>query len=189
MTTHLPVEIEDLFGDLDSAKKDETWYVIHVKPNREKKLAEYSRRNEINYYLPLVESVRKYKYRKITFTKPLFPSYIFMKCTQEQKRILIISGHCVNFLKVPAEKILLDQLRSIKFGTERGVEFKSTSFLKEGFKVEIISGPFTGLTGVVTDGNDVNEVILQVNMLRQAVAVSATTDQIRVISKILSEEQ
>jgi len=181
MATHAPIEVIDLFGDLNPAKEGKTWYVIHVKPKREKKLAEYSIRNEINYYLPLVESIRTYKYRKITFTKPLFPSYIFVKCSLEQKRTLIISGHIVQFLKVPSEKMFLDQLQSIKFGSDRGAEYTDAKYLKDGIRVEIISGPFKGLTGVVKNQNDVSEVILQVNMLRQAVAVKVTPAQIMII--------
>jgi len=181
MATHAPIEVSDIFGNLDPADEGETWYVIHVKPKREKKLAEYSIRNEINYYLPLVESIRTYKYRKIKFTKPLFASYIFVKCNLEQKRTLIISGHIVQFLKVPSEKMFLDQLRSIKFGYDRGAEYSDAKYLKDGIRVEIISGPFKGLTGVVKNQNDVSEVILQVNMLRQAVSVKVTPAQIKII--------
>ena len=55
--------------------------MLYVRNRVEKKkLAEYSGKAEINYYLPLRESERIYDRRKIIFTKPLFPGYVFVKC-------------------------------------------------------------------------------------------------------------
>ncbi len=104
MATHKPVEVQELYGDLNSAEGEQKWFVVHSKPRREKKLAEYSLRNKINYYLPQKDSVRIYKFRKVKFTKPLFPGYIFIKCTLKQRDTLIITGHTAYFLHIPDEK-------------------------------------------------------------------------------------
>lgn len=181
MATHKPVEIQELFGDLEPASDGLRWFVAHTKPRREKKLAEYSLKNSINYYLPLRDSIRVYKYRKIKFTKPLFPGYVFVKCASEDKRNLIITGHIANFLQVPDDNELTDELKQIYSGRQKGAIFKRAKFLEKGIKVIITGGPFAGLTGIVENQNDVTEVILQINLLRQAVSVSAKTDQVEIL--------
>ncbi len=181
MSTNKPVEIEELFGDLETASDDRNWLVVYTKPRREKKLAEYSFRKEIHYYLPLKDSLRIYRNRKILFTKPLFPGYLFVNCNREEKRTLLISGHIVNFLKVIDETGLLDDLKQIYSGKVLGGKLKETEYLEAGTRVEIISGTFTGLTGVVKDQNNVAEVHLQINLLKQAVSITASTDQIRIL--------
>ncbi|MCK4311218.1 MAG: UpxY family transcription antiterminator [Candidatus Cloacimonetes bacterium] len=181
MATHKPVEVQELFGDLEPASDGLRWFVAHTKPRREKKLAEYSLKNSINYYLPQKDSVRIYKYRKVKFTKPLFAGYIFIKCTLKQRDTLIITGHTAYFLHIPDEKELLEELMQIYSGRQKGAEFKETRFLEKGIRVKIISGPFQDLTGVVENQKDVTEVVLQVNLLRQAVSVSVSSDQVKVL--------
>lgn len=181
MATNKPVEIEELFGDLNLAEGDLKWFVVHTKPRCEKKLAEFSLQYEINYYLPLIDSIRVYKNRKVKFTKPMFPGYVFIKCTPEKKRQLSITGYVAYWLPVQDQMELVSDLQQIHSGRELGVEFTRAEFLEKGTKVEIQKGPFTGLIGYVENQKDVKEVILQVTLLHQAVSVSARADQIKVI--------
>jgi transcriptional antiterminator RfaH len=181
MATHKPVEAEEIFGELEISKSDKKWYVIHTKPKQEKKLAEYSLRNKITYYLPLQDSIRVYSNRKIKFTKPLFPSYLFAQCSFYEKRTLTISGHTVNFLDVINEKELVGELKQIYSGKEIGAEFKTHKYVRSGTKVEIISGSMKGLTGIVEDQNNLGEVILQVEILRQAVSVKIAPEFVKIL--------
>ena len=181
MATNKPVEIDELFGNLNPGKGDLEWFVIHTKPRCEKKLAVYSLQYEINYYLPLIDSIRVYKNREVKFTKPMFPGYVFIKCNPEGRRQLTITGSIAYWLPVQNQMELVSDLQQIHSGRELGVEFVRAEFLEKGTKVEIQKGPFTGLIGYVEDQKDVKEVILQVTMLHQAVSVSARADQIKVI--------
>jgi len=182
MATNKPIEIDELFGDLNLGEGDQKWYVVHTKPRCEKKLAKYSKQYEVNYYLPLVDSVRVYNNRKVKFTKPMFPGYVFVKCDQEGRRQLTITGYVAYWLPVLNQKELVGDLQQINSGRELGVEFIRAEFLAKGTKVEIIKGPFAGIIGYVENQKDIKEVILQVTLLRQAVSVSAKADQVRVIN-------
>ncbi|MDO9578568.1 MAG: transcription termination/antitermination NusG family protein, partial [Candidatus Cloacimonadales bacterium] len=184
MATNKPVEVKELFGDLNPAADDQKWLVVRTKPRREKKLAGYAFKASINYYLPLADSIRVYQKRKIIFTKPLFPGYVFVKCSYEERRTLTITGHTAHFLNVINEAELLEELQQIYKGTQKGAEFRNAKFLESGTKVLITAGPFKGLTGYVENQKDITEVILQVNMLRQAVAVTVKSNQVKVIRDV-----
>ncbi|MDY6915360.1 MAG: transcription termination/antitermination NusG family protein [Candidatus Cloacimonadota bacterium] len=181
MATHKPVEIEELYGSLNIVEPKNRWYVIHSKPRCEKKLAEFAQKYKICYYLPLRESTRHYKYRKIIFTKPLFPSYVFIKCNFDQKEFLYRSGCIVKILEVIDQKEFIEDLKQIYKGKEKGAELKPSQYLANGQKVKIVKGPFIGLTGVVKKHRIVKEVILQVNMLRQGVSVQVEPDQVKIL--------
>ena len=181
MATHKPVEVQELFGDLNPAEGEQKWFVVRTKPRCEKKIAQYSLKHKINYYLPQKDSIRIYKHRKVKFTKPLFSGYIFVRCSLKQRDSLIITGHTAYFLHIPDEYELLGELMQIYSGKQKGAEFKEAQFLEKGIRVKIMSGPFQDLTGVVENQNDVKEVILQVNLLKQAVSVTVSSDQVKVL--------
>jgi len=181
MGTNRPVEIQELFGKLVPAVGEAKWFVVYVKPNRAKKLAEYALRNGIYYFLPLKDSIRLYGNRKVKFTKPLFPGYIFIRCNPKEKQKLIISGHIVKFLHVDNENELLFALKQIHFGREKGVNFSPHKYIRKGMKVEIVDGAMKGMRGVVENSGKLDKVILQVDMLRQAVSVSVTPEQVKIL--------
>ncbi|MCD4819199.1 MAG: hypothetical protein K8S23_10960 [Candidatus Cloacimonetes bacterium] len=181
-------DIQELFGELEKSD-DEHWFVVYTKPKQEKKLAQYALKENITYYLPLKESVRLYKYRKKVFYKPLFSGYVFVRCDFEKRRTLTISGHIVTFLNVINENELMDDLRQIFFGIEKGAELATHEYPETGTEVEIISGPFSGLRGVVEEKGEKNIVILQIHLLRKAVSVKVKHHNIRILPRSLDTEE
>lgn len=174
--------IDELFGELKAATGDERWAVIHTKPRCEKKLAEYAGNNEITYFLPQMESKRLYQRRQVSFTRPMFPGYLFCVVNTAKKQTLLISGYTVSFIKVPLQEELLEELINIRLSTQPKVEMKSALWLSEGLKVEIIKGPLKGVIGIVENHTKLNEVRLQVNILRQAVMVKLDPKDLKIIS-------
>lgn len=181
MPTHVPVIIDDLYGELEPASGEERWTVVHTKPRCEKKLADYARRSGIYYYLPQMESQRVYQRRLVTFTKPMFPSYLFCVLDANKKQQLAISGLTVGFIRVPVQDELLSELINLKLSRKPEVELENTLWLSEGLRVEIIAGPLKGVRGVVASHEKINEVRLQVDILRQAVLVRVDPQEVKVI--------
>ena len=179
MATHKPIEVDSLFGELKPSEGNEKWTVIHTKPRREKKLAKFLKEKGITYFLPLNNSEKEYKYRKITFTKPLFSGYMFALLDEKKKSEIVITGHIANFLKTQSEKELLEDLHQIYQSFVKGAVFEHHPFVEVGKRVKIKSGPFVGLTGFVTESE--NKIILQVRFLRKAVSITVEPNQIELI--------
>lgn len=181
MATHKPVYVAELNGELSVSSGKERWQVLHTKPQCEKKLAEFLMRLNLYYYLPQMESVRNYQYRKVTFTKPMFPSYVFARFDTNTKPDILVSGLVVDILKVPNEAELIIELTQIYQGRSRKAEFEQSIWLDSGWEVEIIQGPLKGLKGIVQNQTKLSEVVLQVEMLRQAVLVRVEPTHVKVI--------
>ncbi|MDD2331424.1 MAG: transcription termination/antitermination NusG family protein [Candidatus Cloacimonetes bacterium] len=181
MATHKPKIIHIINGDLELPEGNFQWFVIKTKSRCEKALAEYALRNGLNYYLPQIETTHKYQYRKVVFTKPMFPGYLFSKIDQKGRDTLQISGYCARFIQVRYPKELLKELKFIYKGTEKKVEMTNVLWLSKGLEVEIISGPLAGVKGVVEDHTKLSEVRLQVEILRQAVMVKVNPTDVKII--------
>ncbi len=188
MATHTPVLIDELYGELILAPEGQRWEVIHTKPRCEKKLAEYARRNEITYFLPQMDSKRVYQRRIVNFTKPMFPSYLFCVLDAHKRQTLLISGYTVSFIRVHQQEFLLEELLNIKLSRTPEIEMENTLWLSEGLKVEITKGPLKGVTGVVESHAKLDEVRLQVNILRQAILVKIDPLNVKILGEYIIME-
>jgi transcription antitermination factor NusG len=174
-------EYPELYGELVEVES-EKWYTVYTKPKREKKLAEYAHKNGITYYLPLIESHKEYERKKVVYTKPLFSNYIFIRFPQVERQTLTNSGHTVSFLTIRNERHFLEELKAIHRIRDNKIEMTEHHYIEKGKFVRFISGPLKGVIGKVADTKNIKEVVIQVNMLKQAVAVKAESNQLEVLS-------
>ena len=63
------------------------WYVLKVRANYEKKVAERLVKMDVQVYCPLVKEVRFWSDRKKTVETPLIKSYVFIKCREKDRAI------------------------------------------------------------------------------------------------------
>ena len=178
----------ELLGELAPGTDKSKWYVIYTKPRREKKLAEYAYKNKISYYLPLIESVKHYDRKKVVYTKPMFTSYLFVKATYDEKQQLTISGHTVSFIKVKDEDGFLEELRYIQQVRTKKVDITPHQYLEKGTWVKFKEGPLKGVIGLVADVKNIKKVVLQVNILRRAISVTAESNLLEVLMDYDEEE-
>jgi transcriptional antiterminator RfaH len=191
LATHKPVIINELFGELKIPPEPQRWTVVHTRPRREKKLADYAAKNLIQYYLPQIKHKRIYQRRKVVTTVPMFPGYMFMILSVTEQQTIAISGMAAHFIHVRHQQELLDDLSRICFTNKKDVALKPSMWLSKGLEVEIIAGALKGTRGVVESHDKISEVRLQVNILRQAVMVKTEPGNVKIIGEyeIVEDEQ
>lgn len=149
----------------------EQWCVAHTKSRQEKALVEDLDALGIRSYLPLVRSVRYYGTRKVSATLPLFPGYVFL-CGSRAELIAADRTHrVVRYIKAPDPDGLRAELDSIRRALERGGELLPTPMLQQGVLVEVTSGPFRGVRGLVASMTDAWRVVLNVDLIGRAAAL------------------
>ncbi|MCB5251115.1 MAG: hypothetical protein LHW49_08175 [Candidatus Cloacimonetes bacterium] len=176
-----PVYVDELFGSLDLSDDGKKWNVIYTKPQHEKKLARWSQDYGIDYYLPQNEAERAYAYKKVVFTKPLFPGYFFSKCTLKEKEVLIRSGCIVNFLRVDVQEELIRDLKRILIARSSNIPIEQHIYLEKGMRVCFMAGPLKGEEGIVENTDNMEKVILNVNVMKSAVAITVNAADLKVI--------
>jgi transcription antitermination factor NusG len=147
------------------------WHVLHTLSRQEKALSEDLARRGIRHYLPLVSKARYYGRRKLIAELPLFPGYLFMVGTVDQAYSADRTGRVAQIIPVFNQDRLNWELRNLQLALEREADLDPYPSLQQGVRVEVRSGPFKGLQGVIDDRLKRNRLILQVGTLGKAASL------------------
>jgi transcription antitermination factor NusG len=154
-------------------RQEEKWYALYTCPRHEKRVAEQIQRRSFCCFLPLYRSVRRWKDRRKVLELALFPGYVFVRMSLENKlRVLELPGavRLVSFNGQPAALPAgeIEALRDRLSGTA-GVE--PHPYLRTGHRVRVRSGAMQGLEGIVVRRKDRCRIVLSVDLIQRSVAV------------------
>jgi transcriptional antiterminator RfaH len=147
------------------------WFVLHTKSRQEKALAHSLDALNIAYFLPLVEQTRTDRNRKITTSVPLFPGYLFLHGSLEQAYEADRTRRVASILPVADQARLESDIHNIRLALSCRAKLEPFPFLKRGTRVEVRSGPFRGLQGIVEERAGVGRLILQVDVIGKATSL------------------
>ena len=157
------------------------WYVAHTRPRCEKKLADFCQRAGFHVTLPLFKSLKKYPGKVVTFEKPLFPNYVFLRLLPFQRKKVFQSDYVANLLDVPDQKTFQQQLEAILAALETEYEICVRPHIAVGKKVKITSGPLRGMEGYVEERQGTVLVLLRLDFIAQSAAVRVDASDLEVI--------
>jgi transcription antitermination factor NusG len=106
----------------------------------------------------------------------MFPGYMFIRCTWDEKQEFFRTGHVAGFLEVSDQDALLKDLLQIKKVIEVSAPVKPHPFAKVGKWVKIKSGPFQGLEGFIVSERTGFRFVVNVRMIKQAVSVDVDAE-------------
>src|ERR1700761_3977250 len=108
------------------------WFVAHTRPRCEKKLATHCERENLSSILPCYSSVRKYRGKTLTFQKPLFPGYVFLKIPPLRRSSFLQSDYVANLLEVPDQTSFDHQLAEILLALDTKLEIRLAPAIGKG---------------------------------------------------------
>lgn len=149
------------------------WYAAYTASRHEKTVTEHLRQREIECFLPLYESVRRWNNGRHRVQLPLFPSYVFVRmAVRDRLRVLQVPGlaQLVTFQGAPAA--LPDtEIETLRNALVAGVMAQPYRYLNVGSKVEISRGPLQGMRGVMLRHQGQFRVVLSVEMIMRSIVV------------------
>lgn len=153
------------------AEPGKSWSVVHTRPRCEKKIASIAQLRGVHVFVPLKKTTHRYGGRERNFSVPLFPSYIFCLSGEEEIRQLGQNRQVANVLPVGDQEILVRSLQSIDTALQAGDVAEVLPYLKEGHIVRVKGGSLDGVEGVVEKWVGKARIVINVEMLQQAVAI------------------
>jgi transcription antitermination factor NusG len=146
------------------------WFILHTRSRNEKALAADLERMEIPAFLPLVTQERYYGDRRVIVSVPLFPGYMFLHGSIDDAYAGDRTRRVAQIIQVKDQQRLDWELTNLALALDRQAPLDPYPFLKNGTRVEVKSGPFRGLQGLI-EGRNGDRLILEVEMLGQAVTL------------------
>jgi transcription antitermination factor NusG len=164
------------------------WFAVYTTCRHEKRVAEHFERREIDHYLPLYSSARKWKDgSKVQLSLPLFPGYVFVHiCRNERVPVLEVPGVLwvvgssgsqptpLPEFEIETMRAALDPFRVVPYPT-----------LTAGQRVRIRSGALAGIEGVVVRQKSGFRVVITLELIMQSIAVEVDADNLEQIDASL----
>jgi len=121
--------------------------------------------------LPCYRAAHKYRGKTVVFQKPLFPGYVFLQITGEQRWKMHQSDYLANLLEVADQELFVRQLEDVLRALETDFEIRLAPSIGQGMRVKIKNGPLRGMDGWVEQRYGINTVLLRLDFIGQAAAV------------------
>jgi transcription antitermination factor NusG len=161
------------------------WYAAHTRANHEKRVAEQLGLREVEHFLPLYQSIRKWADRRKRLEVPLFSGYIFVRLPlQERLRVLEIPSvaRLVGFDNIPAP-LPDDEMEAMRNGLTGQLRAVPHPYLKVGRHVRIVRGPLENREGILLRNKGDFRVVLSVDLIMRSVAVEVAAEDVAPVSE------
>jgi transcription termination/antitermination protein NusG len=156
------------------------WFAVYTTPRHEKAVARQFEARQIQSFLPLYRSVRRWKNGcRVEVHQPLFPNYVFASLERhEYGRVLQTPGvlSLVGSGREPAP-LANSEIESLRSALPLR-EFEPHPYLVAGDRVRIHSGPLAGMVGVLVRKKNNLRVVLTLDLIMQSVAVEIGMDEV-----------
>jgi transcription antitermination factor NusG len=160
-------------GILSAALCKPRWYAAYTSANHEKRVAEQFVVRDVVHFLPVYESVRRWKDRRVTLQMPLFPGYVFVRMALRD-RLLVqqVPGvaHLVGFDGTPAP-LPDEEIDALRASLENGVWAEPLPYLNVGRRVRLRSGPLAGMQGILLQRKGRFRLVISIELIQRSVAV------------------
>jgi transcription antitermination factor NusG len=156
------------------------WYAACTCANHEKRVTGQLSARSVEHFLPLYESVRQWKDRRVHLQLPLFPGYVFVRLAlRDRLQVLQIPSvaRLVSFNGAPTA--LPDaEIEILKAGLERGVQAVPHPYLKAGRRVRVTAGPLEGFEGIVIREKNEWRFVISLDLIQRSIRLDIDADSV-----------
>lgn len=161
----------------------ERWYAAYTRANHERRVAAQLVERGVENFLPQYESVRKWKDRRVRLQLPLFPGYIFVHLTQQDRlRVLEVPG--VAYLVSSAGRPVAipdEEFPWIRGLLNDGMSAKPHPLLTVGRRVRVKNGPLVGAHGILLRRKGNFRLVISIDLIQRAVAVDMDAENVEAL--------
>jgi transcription antitermination factor NusG len=166
------------------------WCAVYTRHQHEKTVGETLEAKGFDVFLPLYESTRKWKDRRMVLSLPLFPCYVFVRGAIE-RRLPVLTTPGVHMIISHGERVATvpdAEIEAIRRTVEGHFKVEPHPFLRCGERVRVVRGSLEGVEGVLTRKKNLYRLVISVQMLAQSVSVEIdAADVIPVVQRNVME--
>ncbi len=158
---------------LPSSYWEPLWYAAYTSANHEKRVAEQLTRRSVEHFLPLYETVRRWKDRRVHLHRPLFPGYVLVRLAlHDRLQVLQVPGVAkfVGFNGTPTA-LPQEEIETLRASLRSGIRAEPHPYLAAGCLVRVKSGPLAGMEGILGRKKNSARFVISLDLIMRSVAV------------------
>ena len=185
MTSSLVTEAISASGPaLPAPYLEPHWYAAYTCARHEKRVAEQLEQRSVELFLPLYETVHRWKNGRARLELPLFPGYVFVRIAlPERLRVLEVPSvvRLVGFGGLPTP-LPEGEVEALREGLARNLRAEPRPFLTVGRRVRVKSGPLQGLEGILMRRKGNYRVVISMDLIMRSIVVDLDLADVEPIS-------
>ncbi|MGA2170695.1 MAG: UpxY family transcription antiterminator [Terracidiphilus sp.] len=164
--------------------EDSAWWALYTRHQHEKTVAEMLSAKGFEVFLPLYDSMRRWKDRRKLLSLPLFPCYVFVRGGLN-RRLQVVTTPGVHMILFYGERVAMipeAEIQAIRKTVEGPYRVAPHPFLKCGERVRVTRGTLEGVEGVLVRKKNLYRLVLSVDMVAQSVAVEIDASDVEPVA-------
>ena len=156
------------------------WYAAYTCANHEKRVREQLEQRSVESFLPVYETVRRWKDRRMRLQLPLFPGYLFVRMAiADRLRVLQVPGVvCLVGFNGQLAALPDSEIEGLKNGLAGGVRAEPHPYLTVGRRVRVKRGPFEGRQGILLRRKGKLRLVLSIELIMRSVVIDVDIDDV-----------
>ena len=149
------------------------WYAAYTCARHEKRVAEQLKWRAVEMFLPLYETVHRWKNGRARVELPLFPSYVFVRIALKDRLQVLELPSVVRLVGFDGHPAVLPdrEIEALRTSVTTHLRTKPHPYLTVGRRVRIKCGPLAGLEGILIRKKNVLRVVLSLDLIMSSVSV------------------
>lgn len=160
------------------------WYAVFTLSNHEKRVTERCTQRQVESFLPLYKTRRKWRNRcTVDLELPLFPNYFFVRIVpRDRVQVLQLPG-VISIISSKGQLLPLadEYIEALRDGL-RVHKIEPHADVAPGELVRITTGPLAGAEGILERHKNGFRVLLKLEMLARSISVEVGADEVELCS-------
>jgi transcription antitermination factor NusG len=159
------------------------WYAVQTCANHEKRVRQQLDLRVVETYLPVYESVRQWKDRRVCRELPLFPGYLFVRLALCDRLRVLRTPSVVRIVEFGGQAAALpdQEIEILRRGLTHELGIEPYPYLKVGRRVRVRTGPLQGLEGILVRKKNRSRFVISVDLIMRSVAVEIDVTELEPI--------
>jgi transcription antitermination factor NusG len=163
---------------------DAHWYAAYICANHEKRVRQQLEQRSVEAFLPVYETVRRWKDRRMRLQLPLFPGYVFVRLPLADRLRVLQIPSVVRLVGFDGHPVALpdQEIEALKEGLSSGVRAQPYPFVTVGRHVKIKSGPFEGRQGILLRRKGNLRVVISIELIMRSMVLDIEASEVEPVA-------
>jgi len=149
------------------------WFAVQVTPRHEKKVDVMLSQKDYGHFLPMSSVRRNWSDRVKEIEQPLFPGYVFCRSRSSLVGNLRRTPGIIRIISFGGKPCPIDdgEIEALQRVVESRRDICSFPYFTAGQRVQVVTGPLSGITGIISQVKKRNRLIIAVDLIQKAISV------------------